>query len=165
LKNAAMKCSIRWMIRRDMPAVLQIEQASFEYPWSEEEFLRVLRLRNCIGMVNEVDDRIVGFFIYELQRSKIQILDLAVCPKHVRRGIGTQMFEKLKGKLSMDRRHSIAVMNRETNVAGSLFLKSLGFTGELIRGHFEDSREDGILFNYRLNLVAEFVRDCEKSVA
>ena len=24
---------IRWMIRRDMPEVLQIERTSFEYPW------------------------------------------------------------------------------------------------------------------------------------
>ncbi len=34
---------IRWMIRRDMPEVLQTEQESFEYPWTEEDFLRCLR--------------------------------------------------------------------------------------------------------------------------
>ena len=27
---------IRWMIRRDMPEVLAIEEDSFEFPWSEE---------------------------------------------------------------------------------------------------------------------------------
>ena len=27
---------IRWMIRRDMGEVLDIEQASFEFPWLEE---------------------------------------------------------------------------------------------------------------------------------
>jgi [ribosomal protein S18]-alanine N-acetyltransferase len=156
---------IRWAIRRDFPEILAIEQANFEYPWSEEEFLRVLRQRNAIGMIAEIKEQVVGTFIYELQRSKIQLLNFAVCPEHVRRGIGTAMFEKLKGKLSMDRRHTLTVMNRETNVAGSLFLKTLGFRGELIRGHFEDSGEDGILFNYRMNLAAEFVRDCEKSVA
>ena len=46
---------IRWMIRRDMPEVLQIERTSFEYPWSEEDFIRCLRQRNCIGMVAEYD--------------------------------------------------------------------------------------------------------------
>ena len=34
---------IRWMIRRDMPEVLQTEQESFEYAWTEEDFLRCLR--------------------------------------------------------------------------------------------------------------------------
>lgn len=33
---------IRWMIRRDMPEVLQAEQLSFEYAWTEEDFLRRL---------------------------------------------------------------------------------------------------------------------------
>ena len=51
---------IRWMIRRDMPEVLQIEAASFEFPWLEDDFIRCLRQRNCIGMVAEYDDRVVG---------------------------------------------------------------------------------------------------------
>ena len=33
---------IRWMIRRDMPEVLDIEQCGFEFPWSEEDFIRCL---------------------------------------------------------------------------------------------------------------------------
>ena len=41
---------IRWMIRQDMPAVLRMEEASYDYPWCEEDFLRCLRQRNCIGM-------------------------------------------------------------------------------------------------------------------
>ncbi len=45
---------IRWMIRRDMPEVLQTEQESFDYSWTEEDFLRCLRQRNCIGMVADI---------------------------------------------------------------------------------------------------------------
>jgi len=29
---------IRWMIRRDMPEVIQTEQASFDFSWTEEDF-------------------------------------------------------------------------------------------------------------------------------
>ncbi len=65
--KAQVRVHIRWMIRRDMPEVLAIEHASFEFPWCEEEFLRVLRQRNCIGMVAEhARSRVVGFMIYEL---------------------------------------------------------------------------------------------------
>ena len=49
----ALKAHIRWMIRRDMPEVLAVEGESFEFPWCEEDFLRCLRQRNCIGMVAE----------------------------------------------------------------------------------------------------------------
>ena len=59
---------VRWMIRRDMPEVLTIEQEAFEFPWSEEDFTRCLRQRNCIGMVAEMADSVVAFMIYELHR-------------------------------------------------------------------------------------------------
>src|SRR5690606_11527131 len=56
-----LRVHIRWMIRRDMPEVLQIEKASFEFPWYEDDFIRCLRQRNCIGMVAEQGERVVGF--------------------------------------------------------------------------------------------------------
>ena len=69
---------IRWMIRRDMPEVLAIEGESFEFPWLEEDFIRCLRQRNCIGMVAEHEDRVVGFMIYELHKTRIHVLNFAV---------------------------------------------------------------------------------------
>ena len=108
--QAQTRVHIRWMIRRDMPEVLAIEHASFEFPWCEEEFLRVLRQRNCIGMVSELGERIVGFMIYELHRNKIQVLDFATHPELRRHGIGRQMVSKLAGKLSSQRRNRIALL-------------------------------------------------------
>ena len=110
---AQTRVHIRWMIRRDMPEVLAIEHASFEYPWCEEEFLRVLRQRNCIGMVAEHGERIVGFMIYELHRNKIHVLDFATHVEFRRRGVGRQMIAKLVGKLSNQRRNRIALHVRE----------------------------------------------------
>ncbi len=114
---------IRWMIRRDMPEVLAIEHASFEFPWCEEEFLRVLRQRNCIGMVAEYGERVVGFMIYELHKNKLHVLDFATHPEFRRQGVGHQMIGKLVGKLSSHRRTRIAVYVRETNLASQLFYR------------------------------------------
>ena len=80
---------IRWMIRRDMPEVLDIENGSFEFPWSEEDFIRCLRQRNCIGMVAEHDERVVGFMIYELHKNRLHILNFAVHEQLRRRGVGS----------------------------------------------------------------------------
>src|SRR5438132_482883 len=90
---------IRWMIRRDMPEVLQTEQESFEYSWTEEDFLRCLRQRNCIGMVAEQGERVVGFMIYELHKAKLHILNFAVHPHYRRGGVGAQMVQKRISKL------------------------------------------------------------------
>jgi [ribosomal protein S18]-alanine N-acetyltransferase len=149
---AQTRVHIRWMIRRDMPEVLAIEHASFEYPWCEEEFLRVLRQRNCIGMVAELGERIVGFMIYELHRNKIQVLDFATHAEFRRKGIGRQMIAKLVGKLSTQRRNRIALYVRETNLAGQLFYRISGFrASEVAREHYADSGEDAYLMQYHLD--------------
>ncbi|MFM7564726.1 MAG: GNAT family N-acetyltransferase, partial [Planctomycetota bacterium] len=74
------------MIRRDMPEVLNIEAQSFEFPWSEDDFIRCLRQRNCIGMVAECDEQVVGFMIYELNRNVLHVLNFAVRSDFRRRG-------------------------------------------------------------------------------
>ncbi len=149
---AQTRVHIRWMIRRDMPEVLGIEHASFEYPWCEEEFLRVLRQRNCIGMVAEHGERIVGFMIYELHRNKIHVLDLATHYEFRRRGVGRQMIAKLVGKLSNQRRNRIALYVRETNLAGQLFFRVSGFRAtDVVREHFLDTGEDAYLMHYHMD--------------
>ncbi|AMV36801.1 ribosomal protein S18-alanine N-acetyltransferase [Planctomyces sp. SH-PL62] len=143
---------VRWMIRRDMPEVLAIEHASFEYPWAEEEFLRVLRQRNCIGMVAEQGERIVGFMIYELHRNRIHVLDFATHPDFRRQGVGRQMIAKLASKLSAQRRNRIALLVRETCVAAQHFYKAMGFRAvEVIREHFADTGEDAYGMLYHLD--------------
>ncbi len=140
---------IRWMIRRDMPEVLAIEAASFEFPWLEDDFIRCLRQRNCIGMVAEHDDRVVGFMIYELNKSRIQVLNFATSPVYRRRGVGTQMIGKLVGKLSSQRRTRISLEVRETNLPAQLFFRQSGFRAvSVLRDYYDDTPEDAYLMQY-----------------
>ena len=136
--KAQLRVHVRWMIRRDMPEVLAIEHAGFEFPWCEEEFLRVLRQRNCIGMVAELGERVVGFMIYELHKNKLFVLDFAVHPEFRRMGIGRQLIARLIGKLSSHRRTKIVLQTRETNLAAQFFYRSQNFRGgrsRVLPGH------------------------------
>ena len=146
---------IRWMIRRDMPEVLYAEQNSFEFPWSEEDFIRCLRQRNCIGMVAECEERVVGFMIYELHKSRLHVLNFAVSPKWRRRGVGQQMMEKLVNKLSHQRRNRILLEVRETNLTAQLFFKGVGFKAiSVLRDFYEDTTEDAYLMQYHYQAEA-----------
>ena len=143
---------VRWMIRRDMPDVLRIEGRSFEFPWSEEEFIRCLRQRNCIGMVVENDcDKVVGYMIYELHKTHLYVLNFAVDVEARRSGVGRAMIDKLKGKLSSNRRSLVQLMVRERNLAAQLFFKSCQFKAvSVIRQAYEDTDEDGYIMLHRL---------------
>lgn len=141
---------LRWMNRRDMPEVLAIEGQCFDHPWSEAEFIRCLRQRNCIGMVVEHSDRVVGYMIYELHKNRLHLLSLAVAPACHRSGVGRMMVDKLRSKLSYDRRNRIMVEVRESNLDAHLFFRSFGFRAvSVIRDFYVDSAEDAYLFCYR----------------
>ncbi len=147
---------IRWMIRRDMQAVLEIESSNFEFAWSEEDFIRCLRQRNCIGMVAEHEDRVVGFMIYELHKNRLHILNFAVSADCKRQGIGRSMVSKLMGKLSHDRRNRIMLEVRETNLDAQLFFRGLGFRAvSVLRDFYDDSTEDAYLMQYRYQPTAD----------
>ena len=152
-KQHDVRVHIRWMIRRDMSEVLAIENSSFEFAWSEEDFIRCLRQRNCIGMVAEQEGAVVGFMIYELHRSRLHILNFSVHPAHLRMGIGKQMVDKLSGKLSLQRRTKIMLEVRETNLAAQLFFRNAGFRAvSVLRDYYEDTTEDAymMVYNYRV---------------
>ncbi|MDA9858732.1 GNAT family N-acetyltransferase [Rubripirellula sp.] len=123
---------VRWMIRRDMPEVLQMEQAAGG-AWNEDDFIAKLRQRNSIGMVVEIPtggrdpEPAVGFMVYTLHLKHLYLDRLVVDAKVRRRGLGRQMVGKLVGKLSADRRRQIDVDVPESDVATQQFFRSVGF--------------------------------------
>ena len=144
-----LRIQLRWMIRRDMPEVLAIEQEAFEFPWSDEDFTRCLRQRNCIGMVAEVGDSVIAFMIYELHRTRLHVLNFAVRRSHRRLGIGTQMMGKLFAKLSVERRDRILLEVRERNLPAQVFFRSLGYRAiTVLKDFYEDSTEDAYLMQF-----------------
>lgn len=88
---------IRWMIRRDMDQVVKLATLSQFQNWDEEKFLECLRQRNCIGMVAERGENVVGFLIYELHKDKLSILNVGWQDS----GVFKSMLDKLKDKLSV----------------------------------------------------------------
>lgn len=149
----ASSVTCRWMVRRDMPEVLAIEQQSFEFAWSEEDILSCLRQQNCIGMIAEQNDKIVGFMIYELLKSQLHLLNFAVLETSRRQGVGSTMISKLIRKLEQQKRTEIRTEVRESSIAAQLLFKALGFRAtKVLRDYYEDSSEDAYLMRY---LVAD----------
>jgi [ribosomal protein S18]-alanine N-acetyltransferase len=149
-QNLEVRVHIRWMIQRDMPEVLAIENESFEFSWLDEDFVRCLRQRNCIGMVAEHEDQVVGFMIYELHKTRIHVLNFAVAESFRRRGVGSQMIAKLISKLSSQRRSRIILEVRETNLAAQLFFRENAFRAvSVLHGYYADTPEDAYLMQHR----------------
>ena len=150
-----MKVHIRWMIRRDMPEVLAIENASFPWPWSEEDYVQALRQRNVIGRVAEWDQRVVGVMVYELDSGVLRLLSVAVHPDFRRRGVGRRMIGELTGRVELPTSHhrrlrGISLEVLETNLAAQYFFHACGFRAmAVLRDFYEASDRDAYHMIYR----------------
>lgn len=116
---------IRYMIERDMTEVLAIEADSFDDPWTEEDLMGSLRLRDHIGVVAEKGNMIVAYAVYGVHRGYYSLVNLAVAPLFRRVGVGSQIVEKLKRKVG--RRRFVMARVPEALLSAQLFFKSHGF--------------------------------------
>lgn len=142
---------IRWMIRRDLDKVLEIENANFDCAWDQKDFLNCLRQRNCIGMVAEVGNKVLGFMIYALHKHYLELINFAVHPEWHRQKIGHQMVAKMTSKLAHHRRTKINLKTRESNLKAQLFFKAEGFKAvKIYHRWFDDSNEDAYEMRYSI---------------
>lgn len=121
-----------------------------------------VRERNTIAMVAEYGGKVLGFMVYELHKTRIELLRLAVRPGFRREGVGRQIVAKLVGKLGV-RRDLIALHVRESCLDAQLFLRDCGFRAvDVVRGCYADTGEDAYRFVYRVAAEEPAVaRECE----
>lgn len=144
------------MIHVDRPAVVEIERYNLETKFKEAHIKELLK-DNRIGMIAEVDKKVVGHIFYELYKDHFHILSLAVHPDHRRQGVGRAIIEKMKKKLSGTKRERISIDLRESNLSGQIFLREMGFKCNSIeKGYIREygdsdvltNTEDAYLFSY-----------------
>ena len=88
------------MVTADIPAILEIEQASFTTPWSETSFFNELKKPGSFLKVAKKGGRIVGYICGAWIIDEGHVLDLAVHPEYRRLGIASALvslsIERLK---------------------------------------------------------------------
>lgn len=141
--------NIRYMIRRDMPEVVKIEQASYEAPWTQADFKECLSHHNHMGMVIESKEQIIGFMVYGLLKDSIHLLNIAICPSLRRLGCAESLVDKLKSKLTVQRRKEIIAYTRESNLEAQLFLRKMGFfCFDIDQDYYTEFAEPAYCFSY-----------------
>ena len=124
---------IRWMIRADHNLVLDIDHYSYIEEMSYEQLIELLRERAVIGVVSEdAGGNVVGFCIYRLSENGVEVLRMAVMPKHRRCGIGTAMTTRITEKVLVRQRRFAFADVDERSLHAQLLLKSCGFVGKQV---------------------------------
>lgn len=145
-EDAVGDVSMRWMIPADYATVIEIEKDSFDFPWTKAELTKFLKHHNHVGYVAILNGHIVGYYLYELHPSHVELVCIAVHKDGRRIGVGRKMMKHIEAKLN-SRRPKVKLMCREKNVPGQMFFKAVGYYAKwIVRDAYEETAENGLLF-------------------
>jgi ribosomal-protein-alanine N-acetyltransferase len=135
---------IRHLTYSDLPAVISIERRSFSTPWSLAMFVLELSKPSGICLAAGVGGELAGYLVCSRYEGIWHLMNVAVDPRHRRRGIATrlisQLFEDAGDKMPFTL--EVRTSNREAIEMYERFgFRATGFR----RRYYHDNGEDAVI--------------------
>lgn len=130
---------IRDMSGRDIDAVLDIERAAYDFPWSANIFNECIR----VGYVCRVcfsDARVVGYGIMSMGAGECHIMNLCVDPAQQGRGYGSNLMVDLLSIAQRSRTRIAFLEVRTSNHRAHALYQLLGFNEVGTRKNYYPAR-------------------------
>lgn len=136
---------LRPMLSADVERVMEIERASFPYPWSETFFHQELKASCARALLAVAGEEPVGYVIYWLVSGEIDIHNLAVHPGCRRRGVARALLRSVIGDARERGVRRITLEVRKSNAAAQKLYQVAGFVEQGVRkGYYSDDGEDAL---------------------
>jgi [ribosomal protein S18]-alanine N-acetyltransferase len=138
---------LRPMREADLNAVIEVERASYEFPWTRAIFRDCLRV-GYFCFVYEAPAALVGHGIMSVAAEECHLLNICVHPEHQRHGLGRALVNFLLS-FARRKRAQVALLEvRVSNTAAYRLYTQLGFDEIGIRKDYYPARygrEDAII--------------------
>lgn len=130
--------SIRRCEKKDLDKVMEIEENSFDYPYSREVFEDHLSSDLFLVIENE-KGKIVGYILAEDQTDYGMIISIAVSPSHREKGFGRSLLEGVQNKIDAD---DYLLTVRVSNQEALEFYDKVGFSNVgKIEGYYQNDEK------------------------
>lgn len=118
---------IRTMNVSDVPQIAALENRCFSDPWSERSVASELENPLSLWLVDEREEKVVGYIGSQSVPPEADVMNLAVAPEYRRQGIGRALLETLIRLLHNGGMESLTLEVRETNMPALALYTALGF--------------------------------------
>ena len=118
------------MEEEDIPAILEIENVSFQNPWRASTFSGEIANRGIsypYVIVHRNFERIIGYIIYWKIQEEVQICNFAIHPDYRKKGIGEAVMRSVIKAIQRDGGVYVFLEVRPSNLAARNLYKKLGF--------------------------------------
>jgi len=135
---------LRRLSYSDLPAVISIERRSFPTPWSLAMFVLELSKPSGICLAAEDDEGLVGYLVCSRYEQVWHLMNVAVSPEHRRRGVATELIQRLFEEAGAGSRFTLEV--RVSNIGAIAMYERFGFrSAGRRRRYYNDNGEDALI--------------------
>lgn len=138
----------------DLEEVMEIENLSFPQPWHKSQFKKELINPISFPFVGKILHngklKLISYIVFWLVSDEAHILNIAVHPEYLRRGIATELMFFSMANMQEMGAIDIFLEVRSSNVAANRLYKSLGFKDIGLRKGYYENGEDAMVMYYEL---------------
>jgi [ribosomal protein S18]-alanine N-acetyltransferase len=152
LLQSASDVVIRPMTEADVPGVVALERASYQFPWSEGIFRDCLRVGYVCRVVTSAG-RLIGYGVMSVGAGEAHILNLCIDAAFRCQGVGRRMLDYLLDRGAASGMSEAFLEVRPSNTAAIRLYLSVGFDQVgMRRGYYQavGGREDAAVLKLGL---------------
>ena len=142
--------TVREMEERDIPAVLEIQNATHFENWDEKTLQKFLLKTYTFAFVAEAPDsagnwKLAGYAVFSLAADEAELLAISTAPEFLRKGVATEIFAEGEEALADAGARNFYLEVREHNESAIAFYRNLGFEKNGERGGYYFDGENAVL--------------------
>lgn len=129
----------------DLPEILEIEKKCFDLPWDKQTFSYFMNKPGSGILVAQMDSEIIGYIVFEIEKSYFNLVSVAVDPDVRRCGFGRLLVSELFNGHILDCKRIYCTVS-DKNLDAHLFFNKMGFKAISVKKDFFDAGHDGYEF-------------------
>jgi ribosomal-protein-alanine N-acetyltransferase len=135
---------IRRLTYADLPQVVAIERRAFTTPWSLAMFVLELSKPSGVCLAAVVETELAGYLVCSRYDTVWHVMNVAVDPDRIRRGIATALIAALLERIGDDAQVTLEV--RRSNTGALALYERFGFRSAGVRPrYYADNGEDAVI--------------------
>ncbi len=141
------------MKAEDLPEVLAVEQAAYDFPWTHGNFLDSLRAGHSAWTMRDGGGGLIAYAVLMLALDEAHLLNLTVAPPCQRFGFGWRMLEAMAENARSYGARTMLLEVRPSNPAAQQMYERYGFVRiGTRRGYYpaRQGREDAVVMRVAL---------------
>jgi len=138
--------NLREMLSTDLRSVAAAERRIFEKDfWKQKDFSELINRPSGMGMVAEVNGRIVGYLVGMQAADEAELLNIGVVPEGRRRGVARGLLRVWLGRLQERGSATVYLDVRPSNHPAITLYEKFGFAVVGCRRHYYSDGEDALI--------------------